>query len=219
MHEKIFEQQLETTKNSHVPWEYFSLAQARDVWPDVMEMVDSHQISKLMTVSTVFYPDLIKQFYANVFFSITERRERVLTWMTAETQCSATMAEFGVLIGLEVLQVAPSYVRLHLSRQLTPAIGLRHCYPPGKFTLQPKVAHMYPFWKATYQILRNCLACKFGEVSLARGMMINCLYNIYPLFQKRKQIDLLDFIWHEMKVVVGDPSRVPIYCPDRKSVV
>ena len=43
--------------------------------------------------------------------------------------------------------------------------------------------------------------------------MINCLYNIYPLFQKKKQIDLLDFIWHETKVVVGDPSRVPIYCP------
>ena len=66
MHEQIFEQKLETTKNSHVPWEYFSLAQARDVWPDVMEMMDFHQISKLMTVSTIFYPNLIKQFYATV---------------------------------------------------------------------------------------------------------------------------------------------------------
>ena len=145
MHEQIFEKQLETTKNSHVPWEYFSLAQARDVWPDVMEMRDFHQVSKLMTVNTVFHPDLIKQFYATVFFSTTEHGEKVLTWMTAETPCSATMAEFGALIGLEVLPVAPLYVRLHLSRQLTPSIGLRHCYPPGKFTLQPKVAHMYPF--------------------------------------------------------------------------
>ena len=151
-----------------------------------MEMMGFHQVSQLLTINTVFHPDLIKQFYATLYFSTTEHGERVLTWMTVETQCSATMAEFGALIGLEVLPVAPSYVRLHLSRQLAPTIGLRHCYLPGKFTLQPKVAHMYPFWKATYQILRNCLACKFGEVSMARGMMINCLYNIYPLFQKRK---------------------------------
>ena len=72
---------------------------------------------------------------------------------------------------------------------------------------------MYPFWRATYAILRNCVACKFGEVSLARGIMINCLYHIYPLFQKKKQIDLLDFLWNEMKVVAGDAGRVPIYCP------
>ena len=57
------------------------------------------------------------------------------------------------------------------------------------------------------------MSCKFGEMSQARGMMINCLYSIYPLFQKKKQIDLLDFMWHEMNVVVGDPTRVPIYFP------
>ena len=81
-----------------------------------------------MTIETAFHPDLIKQFYATMFFSTSERGERVLTWMTTETQCSATMAEFGAHIGLEEFPIAPSYVRLHLSKQQLPGIGLRHCY-------------------------------------------------------------------------------------------
>ena len=133
MHEQIFEQRLERTKNSFVKWEYFSLSQAKSVWPEVMEMMEFHQVTKLMTVNDRFYPDLIKQFYATVFFSTTDRGDKVFTWMTAETQCSATLAEFGALIGLEVLPVAPSYVRLHLSKLLPAAVGLPHCYPPGKY--------------------------------------------------------------------------------------
>ena len=73
MHQQIFYQCLDTSKNNYVPWEYFSLAQARDVWPEVMNFMDFHQISKLMTIDTAFSPDLIQHFYATVFFSTTER--------------------------------------------------------------------------------------------------------------------------------------------------
>ena len=71
---------------------------------------------------------------------------------------------------------------------------------------------MYHFWKNVYHILRNCLAYKFGERLMARGMMINSLYHMYSVYEKKKQIDLLDYMWHEIQVVVAD-NRVPIYCP------
>ena len=52
MHQQIFHERLAVQKNNHVVVEYYNLAQAREVWPVVMDVMDFHQISKLMTVDT-----------------------------------------------------------------------------------------------------------------------------------------------------------------------
>ena len=146
MHQQIFHQRIVVKKNAHVPVDYFNLDQARESWPDVMAIMDFHQISKLMTVSTAYSLDLLQQFYATVHFS-TEHGKRTLTWMSADTVCSATMADFGALFGLEELPVAPCYVRLHLEKLIPAETGIRHCYPPGIGIRGkiPKIVHMYPF--------------------------------------------------------------------------
>ena len=123
MHQQIFHQRIAIQKNAHVPVDYFNLAQARDTWPDVMGMMDFHQITKIMTVSTPYSPALLQQFYATVVFT-TEHGQRSMTWMSADTVCSATLAEFGALFSLEELPVAPCYVRLHLSKLIPAETGI-----------------------------------------------------------------------------------------------
>ena len=71
---------------------------------------------------------------------------------------------------------------------------------------------MYPYWRVVHGILRNCLNCKFGEKGMVRERMINCLYHIVPLYMRKKQIDILDYMWQEMKLVVLG-NKVPIYGP------
>ena len=71
---------------------------------------------------------------------------------------------------------------------------------------------MYHIWRTVYTIMRNCLACKYGEQFLACWRMINCLYHIYDHYVKKKQIDILDYMWHEMQIVVAN-NRVLIFCP------
>ena len=159
-----------------------------------------------------------------------------MTWMSADNVCSTTLAEFGALFSLEELPAAPCYVRLHLSKLIPAETGIRHCYPPqsglrGKI---PHTVHMYPYWRVVHKILRNCLAIKFGEKGLVRDRMVNCLHHIYDLYIRRKQIDVLDYLWNEMQVVIVK-GKVPCYGPllqtlfntklpdavvrDRKSVV
>ena len=212
MHQQVFHQRVRMRKNAHVPTDYFNLDNVREHWPDVMALMDFHQISKIMTVSTPYSPDLLQQFYATVHFSTDPQRS--LTWMSANVQCSATLAEFGALFGLSELQPAPCYVRLHLSKPIPAESGIRHCYPPG-IGLRgkiPKTVYMYPYWKVVHGILRNCLACKFGEKGMVRDRMVNCLYHFVDPAKKNKQIDILDYLWQEMQQVVLR-NQVPIYGP------
>ena len=124
-----------------------------------MELMDYHQISKLMTVSTPYSPDLLKQFYATVHFSTVPKR--TMTWMCHNTVYKASLAVFGALFGIDELPFAPCYVRLHCSKLIPAEAGLRHCYPPG-IGLRgklPKISWMYPYWRVVHGILRNCLNC------------------------------------------------------------
>ena len=59
MHQQIFYHRLDTAKNNYVPADYYNLAQAREVWPEVMKVMDFHQIYRLVTIDTAFAPDLI----------------------------------------------------------------------------------------------------------------------------------------------------------------
>jgi len=212
MHAAVFYQRVDAQKNAHVPTNYFNPEDVRSDWPDVMEVMDFHQISKLMVVGTPYSPDLLKQFFATVHFST--KPKRTMTWMCHDKVCVTTLAEFGALFGIDELPVAPCYVRLHASSLIRAEDGIRHCYPPG-IGLRgkiPKTVYMYPYWRVTHAILRNCLQCKFGEKGEVRERMVNCLHHIVDLFMRKKQIDILDYMWQEMRLVITR-NKVPIYGP------
>ena len=42
--------------------------------------------------------------------------------------------------------------------------------------------------------------------------MVNCLHHIVPLFERKKQIDILDYMWQEMRLVVLK-NKIPVYGP------
>ena len=212
MHQQVYHQCINKKKNKHVPTSYFNVEHTREVWPDVMELMDYHQISKLMPVSTPYSPELLKQFYATVHFSTVPKRS--MTWMCHTTVCTATLAEFGALFQLEELPFAPCYSRIHCSKVMPAEVGIRHCYPPGigLHGKLSKTSWMYHYWRVVHGILRNCLNCKFGEKGEVRQRMINLLHQIVPLYMRKKQIDILDYMWQEMRLVVLK-NKVPIYGP------
>ena len=53
----------------YCPAVYFDVDQARIDWPDVMELMDYHGLTSLMSVRDSFSPDLVKEFFAIVYFS------------------------------------------------------------------------------------------------------------------------------------------------------
>ena len=59
MHHQVFEQLISPLKNSHVHTFYFNVDSARELWPEVMEVMDFHSINNLMPVNTPYSPELL----------------------------------------------------------------------------------------------------------------------------------------------------------------
>ena len=189
----------------------FDMKKARELWPDVMEVMDFHGITSLMECDAPYSPDLLREFYAIVYFSTEFKRE--MTWMSVGVKCEASLAEFG-LFGIEELPFSPmAYIRIHVdeTKLIKAHIGIRHCYPPGTgLSVIPKVTHMTPFWKAVHSILRHTIAVKYGEKGEVRKWMVNLLFHIVSAKKRGKKIDVLDYMWQEMHSVVLE-NKVPIY--------
>ena len=60
MHQQVYEFLVCLHKNTHVPQHCFDLTKARDVWPEVMEVMDFHGITSLMACNTSYSPDFRK---------------------------------------------------------------------------------------------------------------------------------------------------------------
>ena len=177
-----------------------------------MEIMDFHEISKLMNCDRHFSPALLQEFFATVHFST--KGPRAMTWMSGGVKCQATLAEFGALFGIEEAVFTHfSHIRIHGEERLIlkARTGIRHCYPPGVGTQYiPKVKYFTDFWYVTHTILRNTIHVKFGEKGNVRKWMINLLHHIVKAKNNNKKLDVMDYMWNEMKnTVLG--NKVPIY--------
>ena len=99
MHEVVYHSVVCKLKNPYVPQFHFDMEMLRKSKPDVMELMDFHGISLLMNCDIPFSPELLREFYATVYFS--EEKPRSMIWMSGGIKCEATLAEFGELFGLE----------------------------------------------------------------------------------------------------------------------
>ena len=80
----------------------------------------------------------------------------------------------------------------------------------GIFILGMLHAFFTDFWYVTHTILRHTIHVKFGEKGLARGWMVNLLHHINLAKQLGKKLDVMDYMWNELKTTVRC-NKVPIY--------
>ena len=162
-----------------------------------------HGISKLVTVSTHYSPNLLQQFYTTVHFS-TERK-RTMTWMCVDSVCEATLAEFGALFGLDKLPFAPTnYIHLQCQKLIPAELGIHHRYPP-----RIGICGNFPSHSCHPEELSCLEVWEKGEV---RERMVNFLHHIVYLKERKRPIDILDYMWQEMHLVVLK-NKVPVYGP------
>ena len=131
MHELVYNNVVCSLKNTYVPQHYFDVDMLRKSRPDVMELMDYHGISLLMNCDIPFSPELLREFYATVYFS--EVGPRTVTWMSGGIKCEATLAEFGELFGLVELPFNPlASIRIHVdpTKLMKARTRIAHCYPP-----------------------------------------------------------------------------------------
>ena len=67
-------------------------AEARLIWEEL-------GLLPIMNFTQDYDVPLVAQFYATSHFDTT--RERKITWMSRNEQCSATLAEFGAILGYQ----------------------------------------------------------------------------------------------------------------------
>ena len=101
---------------------YFT--EAKEIWEEI-------GLLPLMKFHQDFDPMLVAQFYATPHFSTTA--ERTITWMTRNERCSATLAEFGDLLGYPDQGAGiPSGFRCHNSGKAMHKDELKPLYMEGE---------------------------------------------------------------------------------------
>ena len=209
MHEAMYAFVFSEFAHPHCPAVYFDVEQARVDWPDIMELMDFHGLTPLMSVRDSFSPELVKEFYATVYFS--QEGPRTMHWMSAGTKCSATLAEFGALFDIAEVPFQPlSFLRIHVSKMMKHEDGIKHCYAESGSLHSPKVAFMSPFWHTIHAIFRNTINQKLGEKGEVRNYLVNLMFHVVSAKNRNRRLDILDYMWEEMKSVVLS-KRVPVY--------
>ena len=69
MHQQVYEFKVCKLRNTHVTQLIFDVELARQQWPEVMELMDYHEISPLMSCNRPFSPTLLREFFATVHFT------------------------------------------------------------------------------------------------------------------------------------------------------
>ena len=137
-----------------------------------------------------------------------------MRWMSGGVECTSTLGEFAALLGVPMEPFHHStHVRIHGEERLLMSgkSGLRHCYPPNSGSqVIPKVKYFTDFWYVTHTILRHTIHVKYGEKGMARGWMVNLLNKIGQAKVVGKKLDVMDYMWNEMKLTVHC-NKVPIY--------
>jgi hypothetical protein len=151
-----------------------------------------------MGIEQDYSEELIKEFFATVHFATDV--PRTMTWMSAGQQCSKTMRQCALIWGIPIPTSGDaSYMEIHDDSigtlPYTPYLDM--AYPPGGIDA-PNVTPMTPRYQLYNKVLRNTLAIKAGDRGVVRGWLINTLYYL----EKDKKINLLDYIYQELRLCV-----------------
>ena len=129
MHQVMYEFVISRKENTYVPQQFLDVPWFRQNYPETMEILEFHNLQGLMGRHKDFNIELIKEFFATVYFH--SDAANTMTWMSATTVCQATLADFARLLDLSVVDPSDSsYFRIHEpgQRQLSAKPHLYHCY-------------------------------------------------------------------------------------------
>jgi hypothetical protein len=151
-----------------------------------------------MGLTQDYCEELIKEFYATVYFSAD--KQKTMTWMSAGVKCTKTLQEFAEIWKFPMANPHdPHYIKIHDDTigvlPYTPYLDM--AYPPGGIDA-PNITPMTPRYQLYNRVLRHTIVIKGGDKGVVRGWLINTLYYL----EREKKIDILDYIYHEIRLSV-----------------
>ena len=130
-----------------------------------------------MKVAQDYDPTLVAQFYATAHFSTTG--DRTITWMSRNEQCSATLAEFGALLGYQDRGAArASGFHCHNAGRPMAKEALAPLYMDGE-VIHRNIKYLLPTWDILNRVFRDTVAAKVGNFDQIHGYQVDLMVNTY----------------------------------------
>jgi hypothetical protein len=172
---------------------------------------EEYGLLPLMEFNHVVDEDIVDQLYATIHLIKTGDRE--LTWMTRDKLMKTTWAKFGECLGYPVVDdpTPGGLFRVHNERCPMAKSTLAPLYIPGWGPLGNS-KYLLPVYDIMHQIYREVFNSKVGNVDQIHGFMIDLMLLTHQNRGSGLQLDVMDFLWHELQWVLCHKKR-PVFAP------
>ncbi|KAK1665502.1 hypothetical protein QYE76_053661 [Lolium multiflorum] len=178
---------------------------------EALEICEEQGLIPLMTFSHNFSKEVICQFYATVVFLEDEGGFRTLKWMTKEYVMEATWQEFARGIGYDLPDNEHNFFRIHLQAKPMAKEKMANLYIPGRM-LCGSAYNLLPVYDIMNRIYRSTINPKDTNHDEVHGFLVNLLVRTDEMRGRGRQLDVMDFIWHEMRDCAF-LRKLPQYAP------
>ncbi|KAK1682939.1 hypothetical protein QYE76_043787 [Lolium multiflorum] len=178
---------------------------------EALEICVEQGIDQLMTFSHNYSKEVICQFYATVVFLEDEGGFRSLKWMTREHLMEATWQDFARGIGYELNDYDTNVFRIHLQAKPMAKEKMANLYIPGRM-LCGSAKNLLPVYDIMNRIYRSTINPKHTNHDEVHGFLVNLLVRTHEMRGRGKQLDVMDYIWHEMRDCAF-LRKLPQYAP------
>jgi hypothetical protein len=178
---------------------------------EALKICDEQGLTPLMTFSHNFSKEVICQFYATVVFLEDEGGFRSLKWMTREHVMEATWEEFARCIGYELPDDDSNVFRIHLQAKPMAKEKMADLYIRGRM-LCGSTKNLLPVYDIMNRIYRSTINPKHTNHDEVHGFLVNLLVRTHEMRGRGKQLDVMDYIWHEMRDCAF-LRKLPQYAP------
>ncbi|KAK1606335.1 hypothetical protein QYE76_030008 [Lolium multiflorum] len=118
--------------------------------------------------------------------------------MTREHVMEATWEDFARGIGYELPEFDINFFRIHLQAKPMTKEKMANLYIPGR-TLCGSAYHLLPVYDIMNRIYRSTINPKHTNHDEVHGFLVNLLVRTDEMRGRGKQLDVMDYIWHEMR--------------------
>ncbi|KAK1619424.1 hypothetical protein QYE76_024941 [Lolium multiflorum] len=168
-----------------------------DYFGEALEICEEQGLVPLMTFTHDYSKEVIFQFYATMVFLEDKNEVRSLKWMTKENVMEATWENFAVGIGYQLLHNYSNFFRIHLQHKPMSKDMMINLYIPGH-ALCGSAYNLLPTYDIMNRIYRSTINPKHTNHDEVHGFLINLLVRTQENKGSGKQLDIMDYIWHEM---------------------
>jgi hypothetical protein len=153
----------------------------------------------MMTFNHPFSKEVICQFYATVQFDIAENGVYSLTWMTKEHLMKAKWEDLAQGLGYEL--IAPNNFNtfwVHLAHKPVKKEKMIDLYLVGR-AMCGSAYDLLPTYDLMLRVFRNTVNPEKGNLDEFHGFLVKLLVLTHLNKGSGKQLDVMDYIWHEMR--------------------